>query len=63
MAKFTATIDMCASITVSVEAESYEDANEKFEQMIRDEDEFIGEHRKEIWIYTPTVDDIVEEEE
>lgn len=53
-------IDLCASMVLSVKADSFEDAGRKVKEMLRDEDKFIDEHRGEIGIWSPEVDEIVE---
>lgn len=53
-------IDLCASMTLSVKADSFEDAERKVAEMLKDEDKFIAEHRDEIGVWSPEVDEIVE---
>lgn len=63
MAKYCVAIDLCASLSLYIEAESFEDAEKKAQAEIWDEDEFIDKHRKEICIWAPEIEEIVEEEE
>ena len=63
MAKYRVAVDLCASMNLYIEAESFEGAEKKAQAEIWDEDEFIDKHRKEIYIWAPEIDEIVEEEE
>jgi len=62
MAKYSVAIDLCASMTLYVEADSPEEAEKKAEAEIYDEDALIKAHRDEIYIWGPEIDEIVEEE-
>ena len=63
MAKYRVAIDLCASTTLYMEADSPEEAGKKARAEIYDEDEFIEIHKSEIFIWDPVIDEIVEEEE
>lgn len=60
MKDYEVMIDLCASMTLSVKADSFEDAERKVAEMLKDEDKFIAEHRDEMGIWSPEVDEIVE---
>lgn len=63
MAKYCIDIDLSASMQLYVEADSFEEAEQKARKEMYDEDEFIDTHKKEIFIWNPVIDQIVEEKE
>ena len=63
MAKYCIDIDLSASMQLYVEADSFEDAEQKARKEMYNEDEFIDAHKKEIFIWSPVIDQIIEEEE
>lgn len=63
MAKYCIDIDLSASMQLYVEADSFEEAEQKARKEMYDDDEFIDTHKKEIFIWSPVIEQIVEEEE
>lgn len=63
MAKFSVLIDMNASMTLHIEAKDFEEAEKKAKDAIWDEDALIDQHRNDIFIWNPDIDEIIEEEE
>lgn len=63
MAKYRIDIDLCASMHLYVEGNSFEEADAKARAEIYDEDAFIDAHKSEIFIWNPEIDQIIKEEE
>lgn len=60
--KYRAIIAFNASMDLSVDAESPEEAERKVIAEIADEDALIDSHRNDIFIWSPNIYEIVEEE-
>lgn len=63
MAKFRVLIDCSATLILNIEADSFEDAEEKANAAIYDEDVLFEEHKDDLCVWNPTIDEIVQEEE
>lgn len=61
MAKYRVVVDMYATTNLYITADSMEEANQKAEERIYDEDRFVETHQKEIYVYNPVIAAIVEE--
>ena len=63
MAKYCIDVDLSASMQLHIEANSFEEAEKKALAEMYDEDVFIDTHQDEIFIWSPVIDQIVEEDE
>jgi len=62
MSKYRVAIDVCCSMSLYVEAESFEEAERKANAELDDEDVFFETHQKDLVFWNPEIDEIVEEE-
>lgn len=62
MKRYHVDIDLSASLTLSIDAESLEDAEKTVNRLCYDEDELIDTYRDKIFIWNPEVRSVSEEE-
>lgn len=62
MKRYKVVIDLCGTFNLYIDAENIDEAEKIAEKACYDEDELIENHRNEIYVWNPEIDEIIEEE-